>query len=143
MTSRIFDGFLLVIPSIFLLQAYRTPEETYDVMGPALWPGLVAGLAIGVALVLLLTKRVGNSEVKPIQPRFWLFCAATVALVVIQSVAVAPFFLVATLFCFGSYLLIAYETSPMRLVLSAAGSIAFCYAVQWLFTTLVQLDLTV
>ena len=42
MTTRLFDLFLIFIGGAFVVQAVLTKPEYYDVMGPALWPLVVA-----------------------------------------------------------------------------------------------------
>lgn len=143
MSSRIVDGLLLLVVGLFLFQAFHTPEEAYDVMGPALWPGFVAVFAIALLVLMQFGKRPDAEGEAPMRARFWLFCSAAVVLVAIQSLGVAPFFLAAALYCFCSYLLIAYQPDALRLSASALGSLVFCYVVQWLFTNLVYLDLPV
>lgn len=142
MSLRIFDVLLLLIGAAFTFQAIRTPPESYDVMGPSLWPLSVA-ISLLVLLVLSSIFSRGPNENKeaPLSIRFWLMCLAMLALVGLQLMAVVPFFLSAAAFCFGAFLLMTDQRDVKSLIQAAGAALAFCFLIQYVFTQFINLDL--
>lgn len=141
MIRSLFDVTLLVVVALFIYQATQTKPESYDVMGPALWP---MGVSIFAAALLSLSTLIDRRQLvdKPkLTLRFYLFIACIFGCVIILSWAVVPFFIPAAVLCFTSYLLLQRDYKIVAAVIAAASALVFCFALQWIFTTVVSLDL--
>lgn len=142
MSLRIFDVLLLFIGVAFTYQAIQTPPENYDVMGPSLWP-----LSVAVSLLALLvlssvfSRRSGENRASPLSIRFWLMCLAMIAFVGVQVLALMPFFLSAAAFCFCAFLLMTHNRDVKSLLQAAGAALLFCFAIQYVFTQVISLDL--
>lgn len=142
MTVRIFDLLLIFVSGAFIFQAIRTPVENYDVMGPSLWPLSVAIPMLGL-LVLnsLLSRRSRDDVATPLSNRFWLMCLAMVALVGLQVLAIVPFFLSAAGFCLCAFLLMSDRPNAKSILKAGSAAVFFCFLIQYLFTSVIILDL--
>lgn len=142
MTKRLFDGFLLLVAALFFYQALHTKPENYDVMGPALWPMSVAVIsAITVAFAMITPGADGENERK-LNARFWLFISVIFGCVVTLNLEISPFFIPSSALCLLSYLLLSKKHDLVSITVAATLALAFCYTLQWIFTTFVNLDLT-
>jgi hypothetical protein len=143
MRLRLFDLLLLLIGGGFTVQAIRTPPETYDIMGPSLWPLSVAlSLLVLPVLSSIFSRQEGSDEVTPLSTRFWLMCLAMIALVGVQLLAIAPFFLTAAAFCVCAFLLMSRHRSIKSLLQACGAALLFCFLIQYIFTQFINLDLT-
>lgn len=140
MTRYIFDATLFAIGAAFIVQALRTPPETYDVMGPALWPFTVA-----LATVLLILARVLQSQpraaLQPMTMRLAGIALLAIAFVGLQAIAAVPFFLSATIFMFLAYLLMSRTPARREYLPVLAAALGFTCFLQWIFTSVINLDL--
>jgi hypothetical protein len=148
MRLRLFDLLLLLIGVAFTIQAIRTPPETYDVMGPSLWPLSVA-LSLLVLLVLssVFSRQAApdaepSDAEAPLSARFWLMCLAMIALVGVQLLATVPFFLTAAAFCVCAFLLMTRHRDIKSLLQAGGAALLFCFLIQYIFTQFINLDLT-
>ena len=124
------------------MQAVLTKPEYYDVMGPALWPLVVAVPMLGMLLITTLFSRSSQSEENlPLSNRFWLMCLAMITLVGLQVLAIVPFFLSASSFCFCAFLLMSENRNAKALLIAGIASVVFCFGIQYLFTHVIVLDL--
>lgn len=143
MRLRLFDLLLLLIGAAFTIQAIRTPPETYDIMGPSLWPLSVA-LSLLVLMVLssVFSRQAAPNGDAPLSARFWLMCLAMLALVGVQLLAIVPFFLTAAMFCVCAFLLMTRHRDVKSLLQAGGAALLFCFLIQYIFTQFINLDLT-
>ena len=141
MLRSLFDGTLLIIVMLFVYQATQTKPESYDVMGPALWPMSVSVLAAGLVVLSMFIDRHLLKNKPTLTRRFYLFTGCVIGCAVVLSWGIVPFFIPAAVLCFASYLLLERDYKIAIITIAAASALAFCFALQWVFTTLVNLDL--
>lgn len=143
MSLRIFDLLLLLVGAAFTYQATQTPPESYDVMGPSLWPLSVAlSLLVLLALSSVFSRQAKSDQEAPLNIRFWLMCLAMIALVGVQLLAIMPFFLSAAAFCLCAFLLMTDRRDVKSLLQAGSAALVFSYMIQYVFTQFINLDLT-